>query len=222
MCAGDLKFYMLLTIIALFISYLIGSIPTAYLFGKLLKGVDIRKQGSGNVGATNALRVLGKGPGITVLILDILKGLITVTLLASFFVRQPILGQAQNLRIFMGLCCICGHNWTIFLQFKGGKGIATSFGVLLGLAMIVPGLYIVVGLIILSWFIVFLSFRMVSLASIVAALALPVYSFFLKQSFLLVGLGIFLCIFVIIRHKANLVRIFCGQEPRLYFKQPKQ
>jgi acyl phosphate:glycerol-3-phosphate acyltransferase len=212
---------MLLTIVALLASYLLGSIPTAYLFGKALKGIDIRKVGSGNVGATNALRVLGKSAGITVLFLDILKGLIAVTLLANFFVLKPVLWQEQNLRIFMGLCCICGHNWTIFLQFKGGKGIATSFGVLLGLAMKVPGLNIVVGLIILSWFLVFFTFRMVSLASITAALTLPIYCFFFKLPFLLIGLGLFLCIFVIIRHKSNLVRIFQGKEPRLYFKQPK-
>ncbi|MCX5669121.1 MAG: glycerol-3-phosphate 1-O-acyltransferase PlsY [Candidatus Omnitrophica bacterium] len=212
---------MLPTIIALLASYLLGSIPTAYLFGKALKGIDIRKVGSGNVGATNALRVLGKGAGITVLLLDILKGLIAVTFLANFFVFKTILGQEQNLRIFMGLCCICGHNWTIFLQFKGGKGIATSFGVLLGLAMKIPGLNIIVGLIILSWFLVFFSFRMVSLASIAAALTLPIYCFLFKQPLLLIGLGLFLCIFVIIRHKANLVRIFQGKEPHLYFNHPK-
>jgi acyl phosphate:glycerol-3-phosphate acyltransferase len=212
---------MLLTIAALLISYLLGSIPTAYLFGKALKGIDIRQVGSGNVGATNALRVLGKGAGITVLLLDILKGLIVVSLLANFFVHKSVLFPEQNLRIFMGLCCICGHNWTIFLQFKGGKGIATSFGVLLGLAMKIPGLNIVVGLIILSWFLVFFSFRMVSLASITAALALPIYCFLFKQSFLLIGLCLFLCVFVIFRHKANLVRILQGKEPRLYFKQIK-
>ncbi|MHB8155248.1 MAG: glycerol-3-phosphate 1-O-acyltransferase PlsY [Candidatus Omnitrophota bacterium] len=213
---------MLPTIIALLASYLLGSIPTAYLFGKALKGIDIRKVGSGNVGATNALRVLGKSAGITVLLLDILKGLIAVTFLANFFVFKTVFGQEQNLRIFMGLCCICGHNWTIFLQFKGGKGIATSFGVLLGLAMKVPGLNIVVGLIILSWFLVFFSFRMVSLASIIAALTLPIFCFLFKQPFLLIGLGLFLCIFVIIRHKANLIRIFQGKEPHLYFNHPKQ
>ena len=178
---------MLLTIVALLVSYLLGSIPTAYLFGRVLKGVDIRKVGSGNVGATNALRVLGKGPGITVLILDILKGLIAVTLLANLFIYQPVIWQAQNLCIIMGLCCICGHNWTIFLQFRGGKGIATSFGVLIGLAMKIPGLSLVVGLIILFWFIVFFSFRMVSLASIVAAIALPIISYLFRLPVLFVG-----------------------------------
>ncbi len=208
-----------LTIVALLISYLIGSIPTAYLFGKALKGIDIRKVGSGNVGATNALRVLGKGPGIIVLITDILKGLIVVSLLGDYFAGKEILWQVQNLRIIMGLCCICGHNWTIFLQFKGGKGIATSLGVLLGLSLRIDGLSIVIGLLIIIWFVVFFLFRIVSLASIITALGLPIFCVFFKQSILMIWVALILCIFVIIRHKANLVRIFQGKEPRLSFKQ---
>lgn len=206
---------MLWTIAALLASYLLGSIPTAYLFGKALKGIDIRKVGSGNVGATNAMRALGKRAGIAVLLIDILKGFIAVILLGDFFVSKPHLWQAQNLRIFMGLCCICGHNWTIFLQFKGGKGIAASFGVLLGLSLKVPGLNIVTGLIILTWLLIFFSFRIVSLASIMAALVLPIFCFIFKQPLLLIAVSLLLCIFVIIRHKANLARIFQGKEPRL-------
>jgi glycerol-3-phosphate acyltransferase PlsY len=213
---------MLLTIAALLASYLLGSIPTAYLFVKVLKGVDIRKVGSGNVGATNALRILGKGAGITVLFLDILKGLVAVTLLADFFVHSPVLWQEQNLRIIIGLCCICGHNWTVFLQFKGGKGIATSLGVLLGLALKINGLNIVIGVLIIIWFVVFFLFRIVSLASIIAAIGLPIFCIFFKQSNLMVLVASILCILVIIRHKANLGRILQGKEPRLYFKQAKQ
>jgi glycerol-3-phosphate acyltransferase PlsY len=211
---------MLLTAAALLISYLIGSLPTAYIFGRVLKKIDIRKAGSGNVGATNALRVLGKGPGITVLIIDILKGFLTVVFLGGFFGNKVTLLSSQNLSIFMGLACICGHNWTIFLQFKGGKGIATTFGVLLGLAFKVPGLNSVIGLLILTWFVVFLFFRIVSLASICCAAALPVFALLFKLPPMLIYLSFLLCIFVIIRHKANLARIFRGQEPRLYFKKP--
>jgi len=213
---------MLWTIIALLASYLLGSIPTAYLFGKLLKGIDIRKAGSGNVGATNALRVLGIGPGITVLIIDILKGLVVVSFLGDYFADKGNLWQVQNLRIIMGLCCICGHNWTIFLQFKGGKGIATSLGVLLGLALRIDGLNIVISLLILIWFTVFLFSRIVSLASIIAAIGLPIFCIFFQQSKLMTSVALILCIFVIIRHKANLLRIFQGKEPRLHFKQSKQ
>jgi glycerol-3-phosphate acyltransferase PlsY len=208
-------------IVALIVSYFVGAIPTAYLFGKILKGIDIRKAGSGNVGATNALRVLGKGPGITVLVIDILKGLLVVSFLGDYFLGKGASLQAQNLRIIMGLCCICGHNWTVFLQFKGGKGIATSLGVLLGLAMRINGLNIVIGLLVIIWFAVFLSCRIVSAASIIAAVSLPVFCIVLKQSHFMIIVALILCLFVIIRHKANLVRILKGQEPRLYFKQPK-
>lgn len=213
---------MLMIIVALLVSYLLGSVPTAYLFGRALKGIDIRKVGSGNVGATNALRVLGKGPGILVLLLDIFKGLLAVTLLADFFLRQPTLAiSGESLRIFMGLACICGHNWTVFLQFKGGKGIATSFGVLIGLALKIQGLGLALAIIIVLWFVIFFASRIVSLASVLAAIGLPVACMFLQQSRLMIAVAWILCIFVIIRHKANLVRIFQGQESRLYFKKSK-
>jgi acyl phosphate:glycerol-3-phosphate acyltransferase len=208
---------MLWTIIALLTSYLIGSLPTAYLFGRILKGIDIRKVGSGNVGATNAMRVLGRGPGITVLLLDILKGFVVVVFLGDYFVTKPVLWQAQNLRIIMGLCCICGHNWTIFLQFKGGKGIAASFGVLLGLALKINGLNIIIAILIITWVTVFFIWRMVSLASIISAVTLPISCLFFKQSSFLTAVTLVLCVFVIIRHKTNLTRIFQGKEPRLYF-----
>ncbi len=206
---------MLWTITALLVSYLLGSIPTAFIFGKILKGIDIRKVGSGNVGATNAMRALGKGPGILVLLLDIVKGFIATYYLASYFSGKPVLILEQNLRILIGLCCICGHNWTIFLQFKGGKGIATTFGVLLALSLKIAGLNIVIGLIILTWVLVFIFTRIVSIASISAAIFLPLFSFIFKQSISVILLSLLLCIFVIIRHKANLVRIFQGKEPRL-------
>jgi len=209
---------MLWIIAALIASYLLGSIPTAYLFGKA-KGIDIRKVGSGNIGATNAMRALGKGTGITVLLLDILKGFMAVVFLGDYFGDKPILWQVQNLRIIIGLCCICGHNWTIFLKFKGGKGIATSFGVLLGLALRLPGLNMVIGILILTWVIVFMLWRIVSLASIIAAIALPVSVILFRLPAILAVVSIILCIFVVIRHKSNFVRILQGKEPRLYFSK---
>jgi glycerol-3-phosphate acyltransferase PlsY len=212
---------MLWTIAALLVSYLLGSIPTAYLFGKM-KGVDIRKVGSGNVGATNAMRALGRGLGITVLLLDIFKGFIAVVVLGDYFGSKPIFWEVQNLRIIIGLCCICGHNWTIFLRFKGGKGIATSFGVLLGLALTLPGLVIIIGILVLSWLIVFLAWRMVSLASIVAGIALPVLVILFRQPVILFIVSLILCAFVVIRHKSNLQRILQGKESRLSFSKHKQ
>jgi len=208
-------------ILGVLVSYFIGSIPTAYIFGRILKGIDIREFGSGNVGATNALRLLGKGPGIAVLILDILKGL-----LAALFVGNIVVAGIKGMsaatiqwdtgiRILLGLSAILGHNWTIFLRFKGGKGIATSFGVLLGLAVKVSSLKIILTLLILTWLIIFAISRIVSLASVLSGMILPVYMLFFKQPAVLTFLSIILAIFIILRHKSNLRRIFQGKEPRL-------
>src|SRR5208283_5469804 len=107
--------------ISALLAYLIGSIPVAYIFGRLLKGLDIREHGSGNMGATNAFRVLGRGPGVMVLMLDIIKGVIPVTL------RVNVFGQSDGLSlVIISLAAVAGHNWTVFLGFRGGKGMATS------------------------------------------------------------------------------------------------
>lgn len=206
-------------IIGILISYIIGSIPTAYIFGRLLKGIDIRNFGSGNVGATNAFRVLGRGAGIIVLCLDIFKGFIIVVFLADFLISKNTLIPHQVLRIILGISSICGHNWTIFLSFKGGKGIATTFGVLLGLSFKIAGLKLIIILLILTWLSLFLIVRIVSIASVITGLALPIYMLILKQSNPLILLSVLLCIFVILRHKSNLKRFFQGKEPRLTFKK---
>lgn len=206
-------------IIAVITSYLLGSVPTAYVFGRLLKGIDIRKFGSGNVGATNALRVLGKGPGIAVLGLDILKGLVAVLILGKIFGPKIPRLSIETLSVLLGICCIVGHNWTVFLQFKGGKGIATSLGVLIGLAVNFQGLRIVLGLVIATWLVVFLLARIVSLASILSAIFLPVYMFLFRQPGIFLFSSIILSLFVILRHKSNLNRLFKGQEPRLHFRK---
>jgi glycerol-3-phosphate acyltransferase PlsY len=209
---------MLWIILAIFISYLIGSIPTAYIFGRLLKGIDIRKFGSGNVGATNALRVLGKGPGMAVLILDMLKGFVAVVILADILLTRITFVSDEVLRIILGLGCISGHNWTVFLGFKGGKGVATTLGVLFGLSVKIVGLKLILA-VILTWFLVFLVIRIVSIASVLTGVALPLYMLIFKQSKTLIFSGILLCIFIILRHKANLKRFFHGKEPRLSFKK---
>lgn len=204
-------------ILAILISYLIGSIPTAYIFGRLLKGIDIRKFGSGNVGATNALRVLGKGPGITVLFLDILKGFVSVFFLGNLLALKVAGLSDESLRIILGLVCISGHNWTIFLGFKGGKGIAATFGVLLGLALKIAGLKVILGLIILTWLVTFIMLRVVSVASVLAGIALPIYMILFKHSHILIFSSIILSFFIILRHKSNLKRFFQGKEQRLTF-----
>ena len=208
---------MLWIILGILISYLIGSIPTGYIFGRALKGIDIRKFGSGNVGATNALRVLGKPAGIAVLVLDILKGFVVVFFLGNIIVAR-ITGIPDDIttRLLLGLSCICGHNWTIFLKFKGGKGMATTLGVLLGLTVKVAGLKLIFALVILTWLVVFIITRIVSLASILSGITLPVYMFLFKQPRILICSSVLLSMFIILRHKSNLKRIFEGKEPRLF------
>ena len=210
---------MLWIITGIIASYLIGSIPTAYIFGRLIKGIDIRKHGSGNVGATNALRVLGKKVGITVLILDILKGFITVVFLGNFISGNIPFLSGEEVRLILGISCICGHNWTIFLNFQGGKGIATTLGVLLGLAFKIGALKIILGILAIIWLAVFLILGIVSIASVFTAIALPILVILFGQTHVLISASILLCIFVIIRHKSNLKRFFKGQEPRLNFKK---
>ncbi len=197
-------------IFAIIISYLIGSIPTAYIFGRLLKGVDIRQHGSGNVGATNAMRILGKGPGAIVLFLDILKGFLAVMILPSFF-KAP--GEVSI--ILIGLFCVFGHIWTVFLGFKGGKGIATTLGVMLALAAKVSGLSPLLGLALLVWMVFFLLFRIVSLASILSSLALPIFTLIFSRSKVLIALSVFLSLLVIWRHKSNISRLLQGKESRI-------
>ncbi|MBU0503746.1 MAG: glycerol-3-phosphate 1-O-acyltransferase PlsY [Candidatus Omnitrophota bacterium] len=206
---------MLWIIPALLVSYLIGSIPTAYIFAKVLKGIDIRKTGSGNVGATNAARILGKKTAIVILSLDILKGLLPVIFLGDLISPQVGLNQ-EVLRIMLGFSSIAGHNWTIFLGFRGGKGIATTLGVLLGLTVRLAGLKIVLIWVIITWVIAFIPFRIVSLASVISGLSLPVYSVLFKQSKIIFISSIVITVFIILRHKSNLQRLFQGKENRLF------
>lgn len=201
---------MIVLVIGLIIGYLIGSIPTAYIFGKLLKGIDIRQHGSGNVGATNVFRVLGKIPGIIVLVLDIYKGFCVVGIVSE------VLGLILVWeRVALSLAVVAGHNYTVFLGFKGGKGVATSLGALIGLSFripsITPVLFVTMGI----FLIVFLFSRIVSLSSLIAAICLPLMMFLTPQPAEIRALGVIFAIFVIYRHKANILRLRSGQEPKV-------
>lgn len=197
-------------LLGMLLSYLLGAIPTGYIYGKLAKKIDIREHGSGNMGATNVYRVLGKGPGTFVLILDILKGLLAVWAIGDLF----LLDQNYE-RICLALSAVIGHNWTIFLGFKGGKGIATSLGVLIGLTIKIESIRIVLFLTLLSWLGVFLSTGFVSLASLLAATLLPIIMVLTSQSFEIVLLGIIFCVFVVLRHRPNIKRLLAGQENKI-------
>lgn len=209
---------MLWTILGITISYLFGSIPTAYIFGRVIKKTDIRKFGSGNVGSTNALRLLGRGWGVTVLALDILKGFLPVVILpGAIGARSNV--SLETFCILAGIACICGHNWTLFLNFKGGKGVATTLGVLLGLSIKITGLKVILGISVFIWLAVFVISRTISLASVLAALSFPLLTILFRQSASLTFIVAVLAAFIIYRHKSNIQRILAGKEPKLSFKK---
>ena len=191
------------------VSYLIGSIPTAFIFGKVMKGIDIREHGSGNVGATNAFRVLGKGPGTVVLILDIIKGIVPVVFVAGFL-APSVFG-----RIMAAAAAVCGHNWTCFLNFKGGKGIATTLGVLIGLTVVIPQARPAVFLCMISWAVCFFISGIVSISSLVAAVLLPIFMLLFNAPTSIVILSVIFCIFIVFRHRPNIQRLLKGQESRV-------
>lgn len=186
-------------------SYLIGSFPTAYLMGELLKGIDIREHGSKNMGATNVVRVVGKIPGIITLIIDIIKGL-AVILLVKNFAGLPNLEIVQ---ILAGLAVIAGHNWTVFLGFKGGKGVATSTGVFLGL---VPR---ALGVAALIFVLIFLLSRKVSLSSLVSVFLLPFIVYFFQAPPEILAFSSLVSAVIIIRHIPNIKRLLQGTENKL-------
>ena len=196
-------------ILSVSLSYLVGSIPTAYLFGKLYKGIDIRQHGSGNVGATNVFRVLGKVPGVIVLLIDIGKGVVATTLVADLFHLNQVVFY-----VLLGVAVVVGHNWTCFLKFKGGKGMATSLGVLIGLTIKIVSIRMVLLSCIGVWIIVFLFSGYVSLASIVSAVLLPILTVLFNQSFEIIFLGIIFSLFVVLRHRPNIRRLLAGEEHR--------
>ncbi|MFH1046641.1 MAG: glycerol-3-phosphate 1-O-acyltransferase PlsY [Candidatus Omnitrophota bacterium] len=206
-------------LLSLAASYLLGSVPVAYIISRALKGIDIRQHGSGNVGATNVFRVVGPAAGVTVFILDMLKGFIPVTIFADFALHSETSIDMTLLRMLIGVVCICGHNWTIFLGFKGGKGMATSAGVILGLSLKIPALGMIMGLCVLIWILVFLISGYVSLASIIAAFGLPLLMIVFNQPFKLVIFGVVLCLFAVYRHKSNIKRMLQGEERRNFYKK---
>ena len=200
--------------ILLILSYVLGSIPSGLLLARL-KGVDIRTVGSGNIGATNVFRTVGKGWGIATFAADALKGFLPAF---AFPVVARYGGGACHcsaLGIFCGCAAIAGHNWPVFLHFKGGKGIATSAGVLLGIAPTAMG----IGL--LSWIVLFVITRFVSIASIGAAIIVPVVSWTLyaRRGLLLPIVLTILGGIAIWRHKSNIQRLIEGTEHRFSFSK---
>lgn len=206
------------------LSYLVGSIPTSVMYGKWFRGIDIRKHGSGNAGGTNVFRVLGWKPGVGVIIFDGLKGYIAVAVIARLYfdlsIPFPSTGPFEEftiVQIIAGSAAILGHIWTLFAGFKGGKGIATAAGMMIGIAPIEFAVSVVVFMVVLT------VSRFVSLGSISAAVAFPLTLFFRWNIFqveiedysTLVYFSLVIAALLIFTHRGNIKRLIQGTENKL-------
>ncbi|KUL33127.1 glycerol-3-phosphate 1-O-acyltransferase PlsY [Chlorobium limicola] len=231
----------MLTLLAILaVSYLIGSIPTGIMAGKLLKGIDIRKFGSGNAGGTNAFRVLGWKTGLTVTLIDIIKGVVAAVSVVAFFRHHPIdvfpdINEVA-LRLLAGMSAVVGHVFTVFAGFKGGKGVSTAAGMLIGIAPV--SMLMVIGIFLLT---IYLS-RYVSVASMLAAVAFPLIiairkyifelgsgldyyiklfgeplSFHDSLDYHLMIFGLIVALGILYTHRANIRRLLSGTENRVTF-----
>lgn len=196
--------------IAVTCAYLLGSIPTGYLITRRFTGVDVRSAGSGNVGATNVARVAGKFAGLAVLVLDAVKGTIAVTLVPQLITRAAGTQPPSHWVMWCGLAAVVGHDWPCWLKFSGGKGIATSLGVLLGAAPMVAGWCVVV------WGILFAVSRTVSLSSIVTAVVAPLLLLLLHYPWTWILWGILLGSIAVLRHNSNIQRLLQGTEQKFH------
>jgi len=205
----------LVFVVSVILGYLIGSFPTSFLLAKTTKGIDIRQVGSGNAGATNVLRSVGKLPALITLIVDVAKGVFVVTFIANYFYTYLPDVDYDFYRSFMGLVAVCGHIWPIWLGFKGGKGVATTLGVALGLAPIVllPSAFI--------WLVIFFTTHYVSLASIMSMIAFPMIAIAFGQPLYLILVSAVICSVSIFKHRENITRLLKGQENKTFLSKSK-
>ena len=190
------------------LAYLLGSVPSAVWLGKSFYGVDVREHGSGNAGATNVLRTLGKKAGVSVLLLDMLKGFVAVNL---SYITNLTLGSEEwtNLRAMLALAAIIGHIFPLFANFKGGKGVATMTGALIALSPLASLIAVVI------FFLMLALTKYVSLSSVVTALTLPViFGAWLHSSFSLSLYSFAVAVIIIITHRKNIQRLMKGEESK--------
>lgn len=191
------------------VSYLLGAVPSSYIAGRLTRGIDLREHGSGNLGASNTFRVLGARVAAPVMLFDLAKGWIPASLFPLFDGSA-----AWEWMLAYGAAAIAGHVFPVYMRFRGGKGVATATGVFLALAPVAVAVALIV------WGAVLALFRMVSLASIAAAIALAVLLLALETRAAVVWLGVGVAAFVILAHHSNLRRIARGEEYRFGRDEP--
>jgi|TARA_B110000459_G_scaffold152697_1_gene166713 acyl phosphate:glycerol-3-phosphate acyltransferase len=200
------------------IAYLLGSFPSAILIGKIFYKIDVREFGSGNAGATNTFRVLGKKAGLPVLFLDVLKGFLSVNLIAFLDLIPFSIDGIFELQLTFGIAAVIGHLFPVFTGFRGGKGIATLLGILIGIH---PTAAICSSLV---FIIIFLIFKFVSLASIIASLSFPVLIYLLSDSTpnSLIIFSIFVPVLSLITHQKNIERLVRGEETKAKILKKKK
>ncbi|MEW4370310.1 glycerol-3-phosphate 1-O-acyltransferase PlsY [Paenibacillus kandeliae] len=201
---------MILSVLAIIISYLLGSISFSVLIAKSIKGIDIRDHGSGNAGATNTLRVLGKGPAIAVLLLDAVKGIVAVWIGVWLSTTPDFWIPA-----LCGLAAILGHNWPIYFNFRGGKGIATTIGVLATLCIVptlIAGVFAILSIVFT---------RYVSLGSLILVTLTPILLLIMGYTAPIVTVSIVIWALGVWRHRANVGRILKGTESKIGAKADK-
>lgn len=196
--------------VLLILSYLLGAVPFGLIIGKAWRGVDIRRFGSGNIGATNVYRTLGPGPGILVFLADVAKGLIPV------LAAKHLASETAWLGVAAGMSAILGHTLSIFLKLRGGKGVATSLGVGVGLVPVIA--LVAFGL----WVLVFCVTRYVSVASVLACIAVPVLMWMTGSPLEYRVFGAVVAIYVTVKHRGNIVRLIHGTENRFGKKSPSE
>ena len=195
------------------LAYLLGSIPSAVWIGKTWYGIDVRQHGSNNAGATNMFRVLGKNAGISVLLIDIFKGFIAVYIPVLVFLESVYLSPEElaHIQIITAISAVLGHVFPIFAGFKGGKGVATSLGIIIGIHP--PTAFVCL----LLFLIIFLTTKFVSFGAICSSIAFPIVLVFIFNTtdFYLILFSIFLAFAVIFAHRKNIVRLVRGEENKM-------
>lgn len=205
----------LIKILTVLIVYLFGSIPTAYLLYKIKKGDDIRKYGSGNVGGTNVIRTLGTGWGVFIILIDMLKGFLPILVIYFIYPDDFILIAIAIIAV------VLGHVFPVFIKFRGGKAIATTYGTIIGISALpfiseptwlrtLP-MISVLGV----WILIFVIIRIVSLGSLIAAASIPVCFYFTRYPLAVVIAGIICALLIFITHRENIKRLVRGEEKRI-------